>query len=185
MWIGFGCGRDSAGANSNPCPGLRCGSLSPVYSDPMRSARFLFFAGLLAFAFASAPSVLAADEPHFPTSEDLRHLKAIGGQQLSPDGKLVLFSVTDSTADGAKTHIWMDPTTGGGEKARQLTFSPPADKHGERNAQWSSDGSAMFFLAHRGEHTQLFRLDLRGGEGAPYDLKVAPPVDESKAKNAI
>jgi dipeptidyl aminopeptidase/acylaminoacyl peptidase len=151
----------------------------------MRFARFLFFAGWLAFAFASAPSAFAVDEPHFPTSEDLRHLKGVGGPQLSPDGKLVLFSVTDSTADGAKTHIWMAPTTGGREKARQLTFSPPADKRGELAPQWSSDGSAIFFLAHRGEHTQLFRLDLRGGEAAPYDLKVAPPVDESKAKNAI
>ena len=71
------------------------------------------------------------------------------------------------------------------DKARQLTFSPPADKRGERGAEWAPDGEAVFFLAHRGEHTQLFRLDLRGGEAMPYTLKIAPPVDDSKDKDAI
>jgi dipeptidyl aminopeptidase/acylaminoacyl peptidase len=121
---------------------------------------------------------------HFPTTDDLRHLKSIGGPQLSPDGSEALFTETDATADGAKSHIWMVATSGS-EKARQLTFSPPADKRGEHNPQWSPDGKAIFFVAHRGENTQLFRLDLRGGEAAPYDLKIVPAVDESKEKNAI
>jgi len=103
---------------------------------------------------------------------------------LSPDGKLVLFTVTEATADGGKSHLWLAPAAGS-DKARQVTFSPPADQRGERGAQWAPDGSAIYFLAKRGEHTQLFRLDMRGGEAAPYDLKIAPPVDESKEKNAI
>jgi dipeptidyl aminopeptidase/acylaminoacyl peptidase len=139
--------------------------------------------------FTAAPCVRANDakpaQPHFPTSEDLRHLKGIGGPQLSPDGKQVLFVVTDATADGAKSHIWVVDANGDKDSLRQLTVSPPADKHGERAPQWAPDGSAIFFLAHRDEHTQLFRLDLRGGEAMPYDLKVMPAVDESKARNAI
>ncbi|UWZ86402.1 S9 family peptidase [Occallatibacter riparius] len=134
------------------------------------------------------PLARAADksaEPHFPTSEDLRHLKGIGGPQLSPDGKQILFVVTDTTADGAKSHIWIVAASGDKDSLRQLTVSPPADKRGERAPQWAPDGSAIFFLAHRNDHTQLFRLDLRGGEAMPYDLKVMPVVDESKAKNAI
>jgi dipeptidyl aminopeptidase/acylaminoacyl peptidase len=123
-------------------------------------------------------------EPHYPTNEDLRHLKALGAPVLSPDGKLVLFTVTEATADGGKSHLWLAPAAGS-DKARQVTFSPPADQRGERGAQWAPDGSAIYFLAKRGEHTQLFRLDMRGGEAAPYDLKIAPPVDESKEKNAI
>jgi dipeptidyl aminopeptidase/acylaminoacyl peptidase len=129
-------------------------------------------------------SSLPAEEPHFPSSEELRHLKSIGGPQLSPDGKLVLFNVTDATADGARSHVWLVGTTAG-DKPRQLTFSPPADKRGERNPQWAPDGSAIYFTAKRGEQTQLFRLDLRGGEARPYDLKVLPAVDRSKEKNAI
>ena len=125
-----------------------------------------------------------APASHFPTTEDLRHLKSIGGPQLSPDGKQALFTVVDATADGAKAHVWVVATSGS-DKARQVTFSPPADKRGEHNPQWAPDGTAIFFLAHRGEITQLFRLDLRGGEAAPYDLKIVPPVDESKERNAI
>jgi dipeptidyl aminopeptidase/acylaminoacyl peptidase len=116
----------------------------------------------------------------------LRHLKALSSPQLSPDGKQILFTVASATADGGASHLWLVPAPGNGaDKARQLTFSPPADKRGEHNAQWVPDGSAIFFLAKRGDHTQLFRLDLRGGEASPYDLKILPPVDLSKDKDAI
>ena len=150
----------------------------------------MFFGRLLRIWVVTCSAVLAfsgvsrAQEAHFPTNEDLRHLKGVGGPQLSPDGKLVLVTITDATADGAKSHLWLVSTTDG-EKARQITFSPPADKRGEHNAQWAPDGSAVYFLAKRGEQAQLFRLDLRGGEASPYDLKVVPAVDRSKEKNAI
>ncbi|MDE3187342.1 MAG: S9 family peptidase [Acidobacteriota bacterium] len=141
----------------------------------------LALAPLAAAATHAAPAV----EPQFPTSEDLRHFRAMSAPQLSPDGRQALFTVSDATADGGKSHLWLVSATSGAEAARQLTFSPPSDKRGEHSAQWSPEGSAIFFLAKRGEHTQLFRLDLRGGEAAPYDLKILPPVDESKEKGAI
>ncbi|WP_263358710.1 S9 family peptidase [Acidicapsa ligni] len=144
-------------------------------------SRFCLGACLLV-CISSAP-LSKAENPRFPNSEDLRHIRAIGGQQLSPDGKSVLFSLTDSTADGAKTHIWLASVDG--SPARQLTYSPAADKRGERGATWAPDGSAIFFLAKRGETTQLFRLPFIGGEAMPYDLKVVPTVDDSKEKDAI
>ncbi|MGD0893657.1 MAG: prolyl oligopeptidase family serine peptidase [Terracidiphilus sp.] len=162
----------------------------------MRSVHFGFpLSGLVCVALAfSAPAACCqaaaqnaaakSAAPHYPTNEDLRHLKSLGAPLLSPDGKLVLFTMTEPTADGAKSHLWLAPVGGGNEKARQITFSAP-DQHGERGAQWAPDGSAVYFLAKRVEHTQLFRLDMRGGEAAPYDLKIAPPVDDSKEKNAI
>ena len=147
--------------------------------------RSLFCSCLLVCLCVSRPSrVGVAEEPHFPTTDDLRHLKSIGGPQLAPDGKQVLVTITDSTADGGKSHLWLIATSGS-EKPRQITFSPPAEKRGERNPQWAPDGSAIYFLAHRGEQTQLFRLDLRGGEASPYELKIVPTVDRSKEKNAI
>jgi dipeptidyl aminopeptidase/acylaminoacyl peptidase len=133
---------------------------------------------------AASSSAPPKAEPRFPANEDLRHLKSIASPLLSPDGRQVLFTVTDATADGAKTHLYLAPIGFAGT-ARQITFSPPSDKRGERAAKWSPDGAVIFFVAKRGEQTQLFRLDMRGGEAAPYDLKVAPIVDESKAGNAI
>ena len=138
-------------------------------------------------AQSTAPSTVAAQaSPHFPTNEDLRHIKALSAPLLSPDGKQILFTVTHATADGAASHLWTVPVPGtSNDKARQLTFSPPADKRGEHDAQWAPDSSAVFFLAKRGDQTQLFRLDLRGGEASLYDLKIVPPVDVSKDKDAI
>jgi dipeptidyl aminopeptidase/acylaminoacyl peptidase len=148
------------------------------------SPRF-FSHSLLSCALLSASCVTRAeDQPRFPTTDDLRNLKAIGGSLLSPDGRQVLVTISDSTANGGKSHLWLVSTTAG-EKPRQITFSPPSDKKGERNPQWAPDGLAIYFLAKRGEQTQLFRLDLRGGEAAAHDLKISPPVDQSKERNAI
>ena len=134
----------------------------------------------------ATPASQAQTTLHFPTNEDLRHIKALSTPILSPDGKQILFTITHATADGADSHLWIVPAPGAGpDKARQLTFSPPSDKRGEHNAQWSPDGTAIFFLAKRGDHTQLFRLDLRGGDASPYDLKIMAPVDVSKDKDAI
>ncbi len=70
-------------------------------------------------------------------------------------------------------------------KSRQLTWSPSSDKRGESQGQWMPDGGSILFLAHRGEHTQLFRLPMNGGEAHPFDVKIVPPVDESKEPDAI
>jgi hypothetical protein len=51
---------------------------------------------LLSLALVSA----LAEDPRFPNSEDLRHIKGIAGPLLSPDGAEVLFTMTDATADG-------------------------------------------------------------------------------------
>ncbi len=140
---------------------------------------------VLTFGLRLAAFAQPTPAAHFPTSEDLRHFKTISAPQLSPDGKQVLFVLTQATAQNATSHLWLVPASGDSEKARQLTFSTPADKRGESSGQWAPDGAVIYFLAKRGEQTQLFRLDLRGGEAAPYDLKVVPSVDNSKEKDAI
>src|SRR5271154_6967116 len=90
----------------------------------------------------------SAEDLRFPNSEDLRHVKAIASPLLSPDGQGVLFTVTDSTADDAKSHLWLVAVSGGAP--HQLTYSPSADKRGEHNGVWAPDGSAILFLAKRG-----------------------------------
>ncbi len=141
--------------------------------------RQLFVSALLLLpVFAAAESA-----PHLPTNEDLRHLGRLAHPLLSPDGKLVLLEVTESTADGAKSHEWLIDVAGG--EPRQLTYSPEADKGGEHAGAWMPDGASVLFLAHRGEHTQLFRLPMNGGEAKAFDLKVKPAVDRSKDPDAL
>lgn len=128
-------------------------------------------------------SLWAADAVHFPTNEDLRHVRTMSAPRLSPDGKMVVLEISDDTASGGKAHLWLVDI----EKntSRQLTYSSSSEHAGERAAEWSPDGESIFFLAHRGEHDQLFRLPMHGGEAHAYDLKMVPPVDTSTASDAI
>ena len=134
-----------------------------------------------------APAFLALSaqdtSAKFPTNEQLRHIKAMADPRLAPDGKEILLRITESTADGAKSHIWL--TTTGSDEPRQLTFSPDADKRGEHDAEWMPDGQSILFLAKRGEHEQLFQLPMMGGEAKAFDLKITPVVDQSKLADAL
>src|SRR5215475_9169732 len=104
-----------------------------------------------------------AQDTHFPSNEDLRHTRAISQPRLSPDAASVLLQVSDATADGGRTHLWLVDIKQ--NTSRQLTYSPASDK--------------------RGEHTQLYRLPMEGGEAHPYELKIDPPVDASQEADAI
>jgi dipeptidyl aminopeptidase/acylaminoacyl peptidase len=137
---------------------------------------------LAVLCLASLPVVSLAQD-HFPTNEDLRHVRAISQPRLSPDGRSVLVEVADPTADGGRGHLWLVDLQS--NAARQLTWSIPGQKRGEFSGEWMPDGSAILFLAHRGEHTQLYELPMSGGEAHPFDIKLVPPVDQSTEPGAI
>ena len=136
-----------------------------------------------AVSVALLPGSLASGQTHFPSNEELRHVRALSQPHLSPDGKTVLVQIADPTADGGKTHLWLVDIQA--NTSRQLTWSPASDKGGESAGQWMPDGSAVLFLAKRGEHTQLFQLPMAGGEAHPFEVKILPSVDESTAPDAI
>jgi dipeptidyl aminopeptidase/acylaminoacyl peptidase len=122
-------------------------------------------------------------EDHFPSNEDMRHVRSMVQPKASPDGQSVLIQIADATADGGKSHLWLvDVKT---NTARQLTYSASGDKRGESGGQWMPDGASILFVAHRGEHTQLFRLPMNGGEAHAFEVKIVPPVDQSTAADAI
>jgi dipeptidyl aminopeptidase/acylaminoacyl peptidase len=128
----------------------------------------------------------SAPQERFPNNEDMRHFRAMNAPRLSPDGQRVLVEIADSTADGGRRHLWLVDLAN--NSSRQLTVSPASKKDpkdlGETSGRWMPNGDILF-LAHRGEHTQLFRLPMQGGEAVAFDLKVMPPVDESKAPDAV
>ncbi len=127
----------------------------------------------LAIVFALAFTAHA--QQHLPSNDDLRHLRAIGSPALSPDGKYVVVTLTDATADGGKTHLWLLSTTPG-EPFRQLTFDRP-DSTGERAAEFLPDNSAILFTARRDGKSGLYRLPLNGGESIPVKLERTPVLD--------
>ncbi len=141
------------------------------------------FPAIFVLIFVSYYPQIAASQAAFPNNEDLRHFRSLADPRLSPDGQQVLFRVTDATADGAHSHLWL--TDLARNTTRPLTFSPAADKRGEHNGEWMPDGSSIVFLAKRGEHVQLFRLPLRGGEAEAFDLKVLPTLDATKLPDYI
>ena len=138
---------------------------------------------LILIAVCSPVAAGAVAQSGLPTNEQLRHDRSIADPRLSPDGKSVLVTIADSTADGFKTDIWVIYTDGA--PPRQLTYSSDNDKTGEHAAEWMPDGHSILFLAHRGEHTSLYRLPMNGGEAKAFDLRVAPAVDRSKEPDAI
>jgi dipeptidyl aminopeptidase/acylaminoacyl peptidase len=153
----------------------------------MRSTRLQWqrcthFVVMTLLAGAGAAGLRAAETPS-PSNEDLRHVRALAEPQVSPDGGRVLVRLTDATADGGRHHLWLVDVAA--NTARQLTFSPAADKQGEHDGRWLGDGGNITFLAKRTEHTQLFKLPMSGGEAHAYELKIAPLVDDSEEPDAI
>lgn len=145
--------------------------------------RTTLFLALLIIVCGYGPARPRAAGDHAPSNEDLRHVRGLAQPRLSPDGAHVLIQITDATVDGAKSHLWIVDVKR--NTARQVTYSRDADRRGESSGDWMPDGQSLLFLAHRGDHTQLFRLPMNGGEARPYEIKVVPAVDESAASDAV
>jgi dipeptidyl aminopeptidase/acylaminoacyl peptidase len=126
---------------------------------------------------------------------DVISLDGIGVARISPDGKSIAFGVSSADWDANRfdTEIWL---VRDGEEAFQLTRSAEG---GNRDPRWSPDGRWLGFLSDRGEDTQVFRIDPRGGEAAaltdvdggvssfrwsPDSLKIAFTATDPKAETA-
>ncbi|HEX7829104.1 MAG TPA: S9 family peptidase [Thermoanaerobaculia bacterium] len=116
---------------------------------------------ILAAAFL-ALGALAAEKQQL-SHETLYLMKRVGAPQVSPDGKWVLFSVTEPSYDDKEqvSDLWI-ASTDGSTQPRKLT----AMKAGESDPQWSPDGKRIAFGAKRDgdEASQIYILDLAGGE---------------------
>jgi dipeptidyl aminopeptidase/acylaminoacyl peptidase len=121
--------------------------------------RTLWTRAILATAIV-ALAAGAASAQHVPTIDELLSLKRVGSPAISPDGRLVAYTVrdTDWDDDAYETQIWIVPAAGG--EPRQITRG---DKPSSGPA-WSRDGRWLAFLSERGAKRQVYRIDPTGGE---------------------
>ena len=101
------------------------------------------------------------------THETLILMRRVGSPSVSPDGKWVVFSVTEPSYDEKEvvTDLWLaptDPSAALSAKPRKITSM----KSGESDPAWSPDSRRIAFSAKRDadEQNQIYVLDLGGGE---------------------
>ncbi|MBK5256379.1 MAG: S9 family peptidase [Vicinamibacteria bacterium] len=108
--------------------------------------------------FLTLATLLALAAPDF-TAKDLHALKRLADPQLSPDGKWVLYQQTSiDLGKGRNTDLYLVAAAGGAPRA--ITSSPKTDAQG----RFSQDGSRVAFLSTRDGSSQVYLLDLNGGE---------------------
>jgi len=107
-------------------------------------------------------SALAAQQRHTITHEDVFLMKRISSPAISPDGRWIVFSVTEpSYSEGEQiSDLWLVPSDGSAEP-RRLTNT----KGGESGVDWSPDSRRIAFSARRegDDAAQIYVLDLTGG----------------------
>lgn len=94
------------------------------------------------------------------TIADLYKVKNVGDPVISPDGKMLAFTLTDYDMPKGKsfTDIYIMNSDGSGLK--NITNDPKADY----SPIWTGDGSEIYFLSTRTGTPELFSYSLKEGE---------------------
>ena len=127
------------------------------------SKTFIFLSIALLFASAQA-------QPNWMPEMQVK-TKVVGSPQVSPDGKRVVYTVSEAvmTADKSEfvAQIWLANSDGG--NVSQITFGEKSST----NPKWSPDGGAIAFTSNRKDNkNNLYLLRMNGGEAEPLtDLK--------------
>ena len=124
----------------------------------MKISTLLATAIVAAAGLASTVAVAKAALTH----ETLWMMKRVGSPVVSPDGKLVVFSITEPSyePDKAVSDLWLVPAAGGAAP-RRLTNT----KAGEGGVVWSPDSSSIAFTTKRegDEVDQVYVLNIAAG----------------------
>jgi len=116
---------------------------------------------IVALILTAGGAAVQAQDRRVPTVDDLMMLKSAGSARISPDGKWVAYTVTetDFKQDAYVSQIWLADTATG--RTFQLT-------RGEKSCSgqdWSPDGRWLSFTSARGsDKNQLFVIRPEGGE---------------------
>jgi dipeptidyl aminopeptidase/acylaminoacyl peptidase len=111
----------------------------------------------------TTPALIAGEAPPKGFSaEDLVMMNRLADPRVSPDGLQVAFTLrtTDLPANRGNQDIHLLDLATPGATPRRLTHDTAADT----SPRWSRDGRHLYFLSTRSGSSQVWRLDLAGGE---------------------
>src|SRR5260370_31471106 len=116
---------------------------------------------------------LAAQQRHPITHEDIFLMKRVSSPVISPDGRSIVFNVTEPSYAEADqvSDLWLVPSDGTAEP-RRLTNT----KSGESGVAWSPDSRRIAFSAKRegDDVAQIYVLDLATGGEGPRVANISP-----------
>jgi len=124
-----------------------------------------------ALVVLASAAVAQTEAPAAWTPELQVRVRAIGTPRVSPDGKRVVYTVSDAATGPDKsefvTQVWMSTADGG--QRQQLTFGDKSST----NPKWSPAGDRLAYTSNRKENkNNLYLLRLGGGEAEPLtDVK--------------
>ncbi|MCA1640587.1 MAG: S9 family peptidase [Acidobacteria bacterium] len=122
----------------------------------------LTLAVLLATVSLAAPASRGqVPAKRVPTVDDLLSLKTVGGARISPDGRWVAYTVSETNfkSDAFVSQLWLAETSTG--RRFQLTRGEKSSG----NPRWSPDGAWLAFTSDRaGDKNQIFLISPEGGE---------------------
>jgi dipeptidyl aminopeptidase/acylaminoacyl peptidase len=115
----------------------------------------MLVAALAWIALAVSP---AAQSPSGPGIDDLLNLKRAASPVISPDGRMVAYTLRETNWDDNEyeTEIWI----GTAKDSRQLT----SGRKSSLQPAFSPDGKWLAFISDRDGKRQLYRIALDGGE---------------------
>lgn len=124
----------------------------------------------LAALSAPAPVVAQAKKPF--TVHDLVRLERVSDPHVAPDGTTVIYDLRETDFDANKSvhSVWLYDF--GTKTSRRLTAAGSSNEA----ARYSADGKSVYFLSDRSGSSQVWRLDLNGGEAQPVTTL---PIDVS------
>ena len=126
---------------------------------------------------ASAASAASTLRPF--NASDLVLLEHVSDPRLSPDGRWVAYQLleTDLAGNKSMSSLWLAPVPDASGSSAEPRFSRRLTAPGVSSfaPRWRSDGKLLFFLSTRSGSTQVWRLDLAGGEAqaathTPFDV---------------
>ncbi len=95
-----------------------------------------------------------------PTVDQILSLKRVASPEISPDGRLVAYTVRETNWDdnAYETEIWIADASGA--TIRQLTNA----KKSSQSPAWSPDGSKLAFISDRTDTRQIYVISATAGE---------------------